>query len=97
MTRVVYSKKAEAELVDLAGYIAIDSEHNADAFTAKLRSKVLVIARSPRIYRLRNDIAPEVRLAALGRYVILFRIVDGWIEVLHVVHGSRDLKQLFPQ
>jgi len=97
MTRVVYSRQADAELVEIGAYIAADSERNAEAFVVKLRAKALKIAQAPRIYRLRNDIAPDVRLAALGDYVILFRIVAPGIEVLHIAHGARDLKALFPQ
>src|SRR5690242_18656386 len=97
MTRLIYSRHAEAELVDIAAYIAMDSERTAEAFVARLRAKAQRIAMSPRIYRLRDDIAPGVRLAALGDYVILFRIVENGIVVLHVTHGARELKRLFPQ
>ena len=95
MTRVIYSPDATAELVEIGGYIALDSERQAIAFVLRLGEKARRIARTPRIYRLRTDLAPDVRLAAHGNYVILFRIVGGGIEVLHVVHGARDLKRLF--
>ncbi len=95
MTRVVYSPEAQADLVEIGGYIALDSERHAEAFVARLRDKAIRIALAPRIYRARDDLSPGLRSAAIGDYVILFRIVHNGIEVVHVTHGARDLKRLF--
>ncbi len=95
MTNVVYSPQAETELVELGGYIAQDSERHAEEFVAHLRDRANAIAHAPRIYRLRHDLGPELRSAAVGDYVVLFRITPDGIEILHIVHGARDLKRLF--
>ncbi|MEI9990875.1 MAG: type II toxin-antitoxin system RelE/ParE family toxin [Rhizomicrobium sp.] len=95
MTKVIYAPAAEFELVEIGGYIALDSERNAEAFVTKLREKATRIALNPRIYRMRDDLSPGLRSAALGNYLILFRIVAGGIEVARIVHGARDLPRLF--
>ena len=41
------------------------------------------------------DIAPELRYHPIGHYLLLYRIVSGGIEVVRVVHGARDLLNLF--
>ncbi|HEY0302663.1 MAG TPA: type II toxin-antitoxin system RelE/ParE family toxin [Rhizomicrobium sp.] len=93
--RVVYSPEAEAELVEIAGYIAQDSERQAEAFVARLRKKAEAISHMPRIYRRRDDLGLGLRSAVVGKHLIVFRIMDDGIEVSRVVHGARDLKRLF--
>ena len=95
MTKVSYSPQAEAELVEIGGYIAQDSERHAEEFVARLRDRAQSIARAPRIYRQREDLGSGLRSAAISDYVILFRIAAEGIEILHIVHGARDLNRLF--
>lgn len=95
MTKATFAPEAEADLIEIGGFIALDSDHHARAFVQKLREKALQIARKPRICRPREDLAPGLRSAVIGKYLILFRIVDDGIVVLHVVHGARDLPSFF--
>ena len=95
MTLVKYSTDAQSDFVDIAGYIALDSENQAIAFVERLRNTADRIALSPRIYRQRDDIAPGLRAAPVGNYLLLFRIIAGGIEVVRAVHGGRDLNRLF--
>jgi toxin ParE1/3/4 len=39
----------------------------------------------------REDLAPGLRMAALGRYVIFFRVLDGQVRIERVLHGARNL------
>jgi len=95
MTKVIYAPAAQADLVEIGGYIAQDSERNAEKFVAELRAKALRIAQMPRIYKIRDEFATDIRSAAFGNHLILFRTIDSGIEVLHIIHGARDLKRLF--
>jgi toxin ParE1/3/4 len=97
MTKVIYAPEAQAELLDIGAYIAQDSEMRAEAFVKRLREAAARAARRPRAYRAREDLAPGLRSAVVGSYLILFRIIDGGIEVTRVVHGARDLPKLFEQ
>ena len=45
--------------------------------------------------RLRPDIAPELRYLAVGNYLILYRTVPNGIQIVRVIHGARDLPNLF--
>lgn len=95
MTTVIYAPDAQIDLIEIAGYISADNERLAESFVVRLREKAVLIALSPRIYRARDDLMAGLRSAAVGDYLILFRIVEGGIEVARVVHGARDLKRLF--
>ena len=49
------------------------------------------IGTSPMGYLAREDLAPGLRMAALGRYVIFFRVLDGLVRIERVLHGARNL------
>ena len=93
--RLIFAPSVRAELIDIGDAIREDNPSRAESFVLELEEKARSITRFPRIYRMRPDIAPDIRLAAHGKYVILFRIAGDEIRVLHIVHGARDLKRLF--
>jgi plasmid stabilization system protein ParE len=53
------------------------------------------IGRQPLLHQLRPEIGEGARLAVVGRYVLLFRIVDETVRIERVVFGGRDLTALF--
>jgi toxin ParE1/3/4 len=42
-------------------------------------------------YANRDGLAPGLRLAAIGRYVIFFRLIDSTVRIERVLHGARNL------
>jgi len=91
---VALSRRIETDLQEIGDYIAMDNPIRARTFIEELESQMDSIGRNPRGYRLRPDLGPEVRLAAYGRYVILFRIMKDYVLIDRVVHGARDLTRL---
>ena len=89
--RLRLSPFVPADLEEIIDYVARDSTRQAALLLRALRARMKQIARQPRIYRLRPEIGPDARLAALGSYVILFRIRKNAVRIERVLHGSRDL------
>ena len=81
----------QADLEEIADYIAQDSPRHAARMLRLLRARMKEIARQPQKYRLRPELGPEARLAVVGNYVILFRIRHNAVRIERVVHGNRDL------
>jgi toxin ParE1/3/4 len=40
-------------------------------------------------------VAPGARALVIGDYLALYRVVGGNVEIVRVVHGARQLKDLF--
>jgi len=91
MASVTFSPKSRQDLLDIGDYIAKDSRANARRFVAKLIEQCQRIGRAPLGYAGREDLAPGLRMAALGRYVIFFRVLDGTVRIERVLHGARNL------
>jgi toxin ParE1/3/4 len=92
--RLVFSPYVESDLDEIAAYIAADNPVRAVSFIDEIAAHLNVIAENPRLYRLRPEIGPEARLAAHGRYVILFRLLPDCVRIERVVHGARRLPDL---
>ena len=92
--RIEFSRWVESDLDSIAEYIAQDNPHRAVTFIREIRQKINRIGEQPLLYQLRPEIGEEARLAVVGRYVILFRILDDAVRVERVVYGGRDLPAL---
>ncbi|MFT3778599.1 MAG: type II toxin-antitoxin system RelE/ParE family toxin [Ottowia sp.] len=49
------------------------------------------IGQAPLGYVSRNDLIPGLRMAAMGRYVIFFRVLERKVRIERVLHGARNL------
>ena len=91
MAKVTFSPKSRQDLIDIGDYIAQDSRAHARQFVGKLMEQCERIGRAPMGYVGREDLAPGLRMASLGRYVIFFRYLDGAVRIERVLHGARNL------
>jgi plasmid stabilization system protein ParE len=89
--RLRLSPFVPGDLEEIAEYIAQDSPRHAARVLRLLRAKIKEMAWQPQVYGLRPELGAEARLAAVGNYVILFRIRQNAVRIERVVHGGRDL------
>ena len=95
--RLELSRFVAGDLDDIATYIAQDSPRRALMFIQDIRTKFQAIQRNPLIYQLRPDIGDEARMATVGNYAILFRVVGEAVRIERVTYGGRDLPATFEQ
>ena len=93
--RLELSAFVETDLDEIAAFIADDNPGRAVTFIQDIRAKFRVIQRTPLLYQLRPDIGEEARMATVGYYAILFRVMDVVVRIERVVYGGRDLPNVF--
>jgi toxin ParE1/3/4 len=93
--KVAFSPKSRQDLLDIGDYIAKDSRANARLFVTGLVDQCHQIGLTPLGYASREDLAHDLRMAALGRYVIFFRVLDGTVRIERILHGARNLPAVF--
>ena len=86
--------RAEEDLIDIWLYIAQDNPDAADNLLDTIEEKGRLLAENPEPRQTRPDIADEFRYLPVGRYLMLYRVIDGGIELVRVVHGMRLLTTL---
>ena len=97
MSRCEFTSQAHADLLDIHDYIARDSFVTALQFVERLEQHCYLLADSPLIGRLRPELGRNLRSYVVPRtsYIVFYRPVDDGVEIIHVVHGSRNLLRLF--
>jgi toxin ParE1/3/4 len=92
--RVELSEYVEGDIQLIADYVAQDSQESALHLVEEIYDAILRVGRNPLHYQVRVEIADDARLAVVGRYVILFRILERCVRIERVVFGGRDLPGL---
>ena len=95
MARVTRRPQAKADILDIWEYIAEDSIVEADRWVDRLDETFALWATQPMMGRARAELAPGIRSFAFGRYAVFFEAVTGGIDVVRVLHGSRDIDSIF--
>jgi toxin ParE1/3/4 len=89
------SPRASGDLTEIWSYIADDSAGNADAFIDKLYETMQLLSRQPGSGRHREELASGIQSFPFGRYIIFYRAVTGGVEIVRVLHGARDIENIF--
>jgi len=61
-----------------------------------LEARCQAVAETPELYPARGDLAPGLRMAVDGRYLVLYRIMgdEHAVRVERAVHASRRVARL---
>lgn len=92
--RLVFRPQAEADLALIHDHISDDSPARARAFVALLRERCAPLRQFPEMGRVRNDLRPGLRSLPVDRYVVIYRVLGDAVEIVTIVHGSRDVDSL---
>jgi len=95
MPRIIRTKTADRDLLEIAAYIARDNPPAADALIDTFHEKFSLLSEFPRLGQERPELAADLRSLPVGKYLILYRPLRDGILVLRVVHGARNLRRLF--
>ena len=90
MPRLRYSAESKEDLKQIARFIARDKPIAARQWIVKLREKCRLIANHPDIGDARSEFGDGIRSTYIGRYVIFFRLVEGFVDIVRVIRGDVD-------
>jgi toxin ParE1/3/4 len=87
---------ADSDLANIYRYTAERwGMAQADTYQAELEQHLSYIVEHPLIGVARNNLLRGLRSHSAGSHVIYYDIVDGWIEILRVLHGNQDVWSAF--
>ncbi|AFZ60535.1 type II toxin-antitoxin system RelE/ParE family toxin [Anabaena cylindrica FACHB-243] len=76
-------------------YLAHNNQIAADKEIAKILNSLPMLAQFPGMGRSRDDLLPELRSFPIKPYIIFYTPIDDGIEIIRVLHQSRDVNSLF--
>jgi toxin ParE1/3/4 len=88
--------RAAADMADIGAYITQSNPTRSATFVAELEAKCRSAAAHPELYPVRDDLAPGIRLAVHGHYLVLYRVVteSRTVRIVRVLHSARDVPRL---
>jgi toxin ParE1/3/4 len=69
----------------------------ADAKTAMLQEKLVMLSQFPESGRRREDLAIGMRSLPATEFVIFYRIADDSVQIVRIVNGRRDIERIFQE
>lgn len=94
----IRSPQADSDLDGIWYYVASQSGNTqtADRLIDSITDRFFLIANYPNIGRRRDDdLRPGLRSFPVGEYIIIYRLQDEDVQILRVLHGSRNIQALF--
>lgn len=95
MAEYIVTSRAESDLAEILVYISNDDAGAAFAFERRLYDTFDLLAENPHAGRERPELHEGLRSFPIGNYVIFYRIWAGDVAITRVLHGARDLDELF--
>ena len=88
------SPEAEADLDDIDDYLFELDSDVADRFATEFGNRFQLLAERPHLGR-SSSYAPNLRRFAMPPYIIFYRPIEGGVEIVRVLHGARNLGEVF--
>ncbi|MEX0978780.1 MAG: type II toxin-antitoxin system RelE/ParE family toxin [Pirellulales bacterium] len=97
MASVHRTRLARQDLKVIGRYIAQESQSTEMALRVLdgIDAKCARYAATPKLGEKRPDLAIDVRQFTVGNYLVIYREIPRGIEVLRVLHGSRDIPMVW--
>jgi len=92
LKRLEFSPEAEADLLDIAAYIARDNPGRARSFVDEVEADCADLLRYPKSGRARPELAPDLRSKPHGRYIIFYTPGSNSVRIERILHGARDIE-----
>lgn len=96
MRRLVFRASAQRDIEQIALYIARESGEIriSQAFIAKLKARCTKLRKLEALLgTARPELSPDMRSTPAEGYVIFFRYTEATVEIVNILHGSRDTVQ----
>jgi toxin ParE1/3/4 len=92
-----YGPQVEAQLDEIWSYVAKESGslEVAGRLITSITDHFFLLSRYPQLGRRRDhDLRPGLRSLSVAGYVVIYRIQNDDVLILHILHGRRDIRVL---
>lgn len=93
--RLQLTPEADTDLEEIGDRIAERSPMRAVSYVRELRQRCALILTLPHAGAPRPQWGDGIRIVIHGKYLIVHRVRADVVQILRVVHGARNLDQLF--
>jgi toxin ParE1/3/4 len=93
---VIWSLTAREDLREIWDYYSSTATTGiADGVVKRISDACLLLEDHPFAGRSRGELRPQLRSVAATPHVIFYRVASDVVEIVRVLHGRRDVNEIF--
>ena len=93
MPRIVRSPRSREDVIEIGSFIARDNVDAALRLADGIDKTLRLLSEFPTLGQRREDLLAGLRSLPVGNYLVFYRPLEDGIEVVRILHGSRDLRK----
>ena len=97
MSNYELAELAIADMKNIWSYFAQYSHDSANKFFREIAEKFQLLAENPKLGRSRDNYILGMRTFPHKDYLIFYFPIENGIEIYRVIHGKRDIDDLFDE
>lgn len=86
--------EAESDIEAIASYISEDSPAAARRWFEDIFPPCQKPGDMPKMGVARPEVRPDVRTFPHGNYLVVYREIDGGVDIVRILHGARKWQEL---
>ena len=95
MNRVLFTPAAKRDLESIRDFSFENwGAEKAEDYLRRIFHSARELAERPNLGRSRDDVLPGYRSRRVGSHAIFFKVLDGGIEVIRILHQRMDVDDL---
>jgi toxin ParE1/3/4 len=94
MPSVLRTEQAETDLEEILEYLEERSPAAAERVAEAIDRRCALLEQCPEMGRLREELGPGIRSLAVEGYGVFYRVTPSAVEILRILHGSRDVERI---
>jgi toxin ParE1/3/4 len=95
MANAKLSDFAAADLKEIWEYVAENNPSAAEKLVREILQKIRLLAENPQMGKSRDEIFVGLHSFPVKSYLVFYAPVEDGVEVYRVLHGRRDIEELF--
>ena len=97
MSGYSFTPLARQDLLEIYDYIAVDNLEAAGKLLDRFTQIFKRLAAMPFSGRRRSELGENIHCVPEGNYIIFYRPSSVGIQILRVLHGARNIEQIFSE
>lgn len=95
MHQIIRTRQADVDLLNIWLFFAEEDMDRADEILDSIEARYQILADYPMSGKRREELGIGIRGLVIGSYLVFYRVMNKQVEILRVLHRSRDLDSIF--